>query len=55
MFKTIKNTIDTTIINPFDLVGSVELLENGNFENNANGRQYLILTSGWVITDGGEV
>ena len=51
--KTITPMI-TTIINPLDDVESIELLENGNFENNANGRQYLILTSGWIITDGGE-
>ena len=51
--KTITPMI-TTVINPLDDVGSIEPLENGNFENNANGRQYLILTSGWIITDGGE-
>ena len=50
--KTIRSTI-TTLINPMNN-GAVELIQNGNFTDNANGRQYLILTSGWIITDGGE-
>ena len=54
--STISSTI-TSIIKPLISPmnnGAVELIQNGNFTDNANGRQYLILTSGWVITDGGE-
>ena len=32
---------------------STELLDNNTFTDNANARQYLIATKGWIITDGG--
>ena len=32
---------------------STELLANNTFTNNANARQYLVATKGWIITDGG--
>ena len=34
---------------------STELLDNNTFLDNANARQYLVATKGWIITDGGEV
>ena len=34
---------------------STELLDNNTFPDNANARQYLVATKGWIITDGGEV
>jgi len=33
---------------------STELLDNNTFPDNANARQYLVTTKGWIITDGGE-
>ena len=30
-----------------------EILDNNTFTDNANARQYLIATKGWIITDGG--
>jgi len=33
---------------------STELLDNNTFPDNANARQYLVATKGWIITDGGE-
>ena len=36
-------------------VYSTELLDNNTFPDNANARQYLVATKGWIITDGGEV
>ena len=32
---------------------STELLDNNTFTDNANARQYLVATKGWIITDGG--
>ena len=32
---------------------STELLDNNNFPDNANARQYLVAAKGWIITDGG--
>jgi hypothetical protein len=32
---------------------STELLNNNTFTDNANARQYLVSTKGWIITDGG--
>jgi len=32
---------------------STELLDNNTFLDNANARQYLVATKGWIITDGG--
>ena len=32
---------------------STEILDNNTFTDNANARQYLIATKGWIITDGG--
>jgi len=32
---------------------STELLDNNTFPDNANARQYLVATKGWIITDGG--
>ena len=32
---------------------STELLENNTFPDNANARQYLVSSKGWIITDGG--
>ena len=32
---------------------STELLDNNTFTDNANARQYLVSTKGWIITDGG--
>ena len=32
---------------------STELLDNNTFPDNANARQYLVSTKGWIITDGG--
>ena len=32
---------------------STELLDNNTFSDNANARQYLVATKGWIITDGG--
>jgi len=32
---------------------STELLENNAFPDNANARQYLVSSKGWIITDGG--
>ena len=34
---------------------STELLDNNTFPGNANARQYLVATKGWIITDGGAV
>ena len=34
---------------------STELLDNNTFTDNANARQYLVATKGWIITDGGAV
>jgi len=34
---------------------STELLDNNTFPDNANARQYLVATKGWIITDGGAV
>tara|TARA_R110000751_G_scaffold274993_1_gene375864 strand:- start:62 stop:235 length:174 start_codon:yes stop_codon:yes gene_type:complete len=34
-------------------VDSTELLDNNTFTNNANARQYLVSSKGWIITDGG--
>tara|TARA_R110000751_G_scaffold102144_1_gene196656 strand:+ start:397 stop:591 length:195 start_codon:yes stop_codon:yes gene_type:complete len=31
----------------------VELLKNNTFTDNANARQYLVSSKGWIITDGG--
>ena len=30
-----------------------EILDNNTFTDNANARQYLVATKGWIITDGG--
>jgi hypothetical protein len=32
---------------------STEILDNNTFTDNANARQYLVSTKGWIITDGG--
>jgi len=32
---------------------STELLDNNTFPDNANARQYLVSSKGWIITDGG--
>ena len=32
---------------------STEILDNNTFTDNANARQYLVATKGWIITDGG--
>lgn len=32
-----------------------ELLDNNTFTNDANARQYLVSSKGWIITDGGAV
>ncbi len=32
---------------------STELLDNNTFPDNANARQYLVSSTGWIITDGG--
>ena len=31
---------------------SIELLKNNTFTDNANARQYLVSSKGWIITDG---
>ena len=35
-------------------ITGTQFLANNTFANNANAKQYLISTKGWVITDGGE-
>tara|TARA_R110000796_G_scaffold33154_18_gene86290 strand:- start:571 stop:699 length:129 start_codon:yes stop_codon:yes gene_type:complete len=31
-----------------------ELVQNGDFSNDANAHNYLVTVKGWIITDGGE-